>query len=43
LIGPVASVVLVGGILFARFCPLTCEAHAETRHQIAAQREANAD
>ena len=43
LIGPVASLFLLGGILFARFYPLTREAHAETREQIAARREAVAD
>jgi GPH family glycoside/pentoside/hexuronide:cation symporter len=39
LIGPIASVFLFGGILFARFYPLSREAHAETRKQIAARRE----
>lgn len=43
LIGPVASLFLLGGILFARFYPLTREAHAETRSKIAARREAAAD
>lgn len=43
LIGPVASLFLLGGILFARFYPLTREAHAQTRSQIAARREAVAD
>jgi GPH family glycoside/pentoside/hexuronide:cation symporter len=39
LIGPVSSVFLLGGILFARFYPLTREEHAKTREQIAARRE----
>jgi GPH family glycoside/pentoside/hexuronide:cation symporter len=39
LIGPVASLFLLGGILFARFYPLTREAHTETREKIAARRE----
>lgn len=43
LIGPVASIFLLGGILFARFYPLTREAHAETRSKIARRREATAD
>jgi GPH family glycoside/pentoside/hexuronide:cation symporter len=43
LIGPVASVFLLGGILFARFYPLTRDAHAETRAKLAARREAAAD
>jgi GPH family glycoside/pentoside/hexuronide:cation symporter len=43
MIGPVASLFLLGGILFARFYPLTREAHASTREQIAARREAAAD
>lgn len=43
LIGPVASLFLLGRILFARFYPLTREAHAETREQIAARREAVPD
>jgi GPH family glycoside/pentoside/hexuronide:cation symporter len=44
MIGPVASVFLLGGILFARFYPLTRETHAETREKIEARRgEAIAD
>jgi GPH family glycoside/pentoside/hexuronide:cation symporter len=43
LIGPVASLFLLGGILFARFYPLTREAHAEARKKIAARREAISD
>jgi len=43
LIGPVASLFLLGGILFARFYPLTREAHAETRDKIAARNEGVAD
>jgi len=43
LIGPVASLFLLAGILFAGFYPLTREAHAETREKIAARREAAAD
>jgi GPH family glycoside/pentoside/hexuronide:cation symporter len=43
LIGPVPSVLLLGGILFALYYPLTREAHAKTREQIAARREAPAD
>lgn len=43
LIGPVASLFLLGGILFARYYPLNREAHAKTREKIAARREAPAD
>lgn len=43
LIGPVASLFLLGGILFARFYPLSRESHAETREKIAARREATSD
>jgi len=43
LIGPVASLFLLAGILFARFYPLSRDIHAETRHKIAARREAEAD
>lgn len=43
LVGPVPSVLLLGGILFAIYYPLTREAHAETRKKIAARREAPAD
>ncbi len=35
LIGPVPSVFLLAGILFARFYPLSRQAHAEARQQIA--------
>jgi GPH family glycoside/pentoside/hexuronide:cation symporter len=42
LIGPVPSILLLGGILFARFYPLSREKHAETREQIVA-RQAPAD
>ena len=35
LIGPVASIFLFGGILFARFYPLSREVHTETREKIA--------
>ena len=38
LIGPVPSILLLGGILFARFYPLSREAHAETREHIAARK-----
>jgi len=43
LIGPVASLFLLGGILFARFYPLTREAHAAARDKIESRREAIAD
>ena len=43
LIGPVASVFLLAGILFARFYPLSREVHVETREQIALRNEAPAD
>jgi glycoside/pentoside/hexuronide:cation symporter, GPH family len=43
LIGPVASLFLLAGILFARFYPLSRDTHAETRKKIAARREATAD
>ena len=43
LIGPVPSVLLLGGILFAFYYPLSRESHAETREQITARREAAAD
>lgn len=43
LIGPVASLFLLGGILFARYYPLTRESHAETREKIAARQGAVAD
>jgi len=38
LTGPVPSVLLLGGILFARFYPLSRQLHSETREQIAARR-----
>jgi glycoside/pentoside/hexuronide:cation symporter, GPH family len=40
LIGPVPSVLLLGGILFAIFYPLSRSSHARTRAEIAARREA---
>jgi len=43
LIGPVASLFLLGGILFARLYPLTREAHAEARSKIAARHKAARD
>lgn len=43
MIGPVPSVLLLGGILFAMYYPLTREAHAEVRESIEARREALAD
>lgn len=43
MIGPVPSILLLGGILFAIFYPLSREAHAETRAKIASRREAPAD
>jgi GPH family glycoside/pentoside/hexuronide:cation symporter len=43
MIGPVASFFLLCGILFARFYPLTREAHADTRAKIALRNEAPAD
>ena len=43
LIGPVASIFLFAGILFARFYPLSRAAHAETREQLAARRDAAVD
>ncbi len=42
LIGPVPSILLLCGILFARFYPLSREVHAETREQIA-MRKTGAD
>jgi GPH family glycoside/pentoside/hexuronide:cation symporter len=42
LIGPIPSIFLLGGILFAFYYPLSREIHAETRDQIAA-RQAPAD
>jgi len=43
LIGPVASFFLLGGILFARFYPLSREAHADTRAKLASRRESSAE
>ena len=43
LIGPVPSVLLLGGILFAVYYPLTRESHAEARKRLAARRAASAD
>jgi GPH family glycoside/pentoside/hexuronide:cation symporter len=43
LIGPVPSVLLLGGIAFAIYYPLSRESHAETRAKIAARRDATSD
>jgi glycoside/pentoside/hexuronide:cation symporter, GPH family len=43
MIGPIPSLLLLGGILFAIFYPLTREAHAETRTKIASRQETAAD
>lgn len=43
MIGPAASLFLLGGILFARYYPLTREAHSETRARIASRKEATTD
>ncbi len=43
LIGPIPSVLLLAGIAFAIYYPLSRDSHAETRKKIAAQREAPAD
>ena len=43
LIGPVPSILLLGGILFAMYYPLSRESHAETREKIAARQGAIAD
>lgn len=43
LIGPLPSVLLLGGILFAIYYPLTRESHAEARARLAARRAASAD
>lgn len=40
MVGPVPSLFLLGGIIFAIFYPLSRQAHRETREQIAARREA---
>jgi GPH family glycoside/pentoside/hexuronide:cation symporter len=40
LIGPVPSILLLCGILFARFYPLSREVHSATREQIAARQSA---
>jgi GPH family glycoside/pentoside/hexuronide:cation symporter len=41
LIGPIPSALLVGGILFALFYPLSREAHARTREALAARQAAD--
>jgi glycoside/pentoside/hexuronide:cation symporter, GPH family len=41
LIGPVPSVLLLGGIAFAIFYPLSRSSHAQTRQEIAARHEAS--
>ena len=43
LIGPVPSVLLLAGIAFAIYYPLSRESHAETREKIAARKEVTAD
>ena len=43
LVGPVPSVLLLAGIAFAVYYPLSRESHAETREKIAARKEATAD
>ena len=43
LIGPVPSVLLLGGILFAAYYPLSRLGHAKARQEIAARRETKAD
>ena len=43
LIGPIPSVLLLAGIAFAIYYPLSRESHAETRKKLAAQQEASAD
>ena len=43
LIGPVPSVLLLGGILFAIFYPLSRSSHARTREEIAARHEVKPD
>jgi len=43
LIGPVPSILLLAGIVFAIYYPLSREAHASTREKIAARKEASAD
>jgi GPH family glycoside/pentoside/hexuronide:cation symporter len=43
LMGPVPSVLLLAGIVFAIYYPLSRESHAETREKIAARREVTAD
>ncbi len=43
LIGPVPSVLLLAGIIFAIYYPLNRESHAEAREKLAARKEATAD
>jgi len=43
LIGPVPSVLLLAGIVFAIYYPLSRDSHAETREKLAARQEAVAD
>lgn len=43
LIGPIPSILLLAGIAFAIYYPLSRDAHAETREKIEARREAAAD
>jgi GPH family glycoside/pentoside/hexuronide:cation symporter len=43
LIGPVPSVLLLAGIIFAIYYPLSRESHTETREKLAARKEATAD
>ena len=43
LIGPASSVLLLAGIAFAIYYPLSRESHAETREKITAHRKAPAD
>jgi glycoside/pentoside/hexuronide:cation symporter, GPH family len=43
LIGPIPSLLLMAGIAFAIYYPLSRESHAETREKIAARKEASAD
>ena len=43
MIGPIASLFLLAGILFARFYPLSREAHSDTRHKIAARHGSTAE
>jgi GPH family glycoside/pentoside/hexuronide:cation symporter len=43
LVGPVPSVLLLAGIAFAIYYPLSRESHAETREKLEARREATVD